>query len=67
MVWDTNMAASVHKSVIVINSIETRFSRNVFEVVQQTLLEKQALVIEAGYAQSLSFLLILVPSIFNKF
>ena len=28
--------SNVHKRVIVINSIETRFSRKVFEVVQQT-------------------------------
>ena len=28
------LISNVYKSVIVINSIETRFSRNVFEVVQ---------------------------------
>ena len=30
------LISNFHKSVIVINSIETRFSRNVFEVVQYT-------------------------------
>ena len=30
------LISNVHKSIIVINSLDTRFSRNVFEAVQKT-------------------------------
>ena len=30
------LTSNVHKSIIVMNSLDTRFSRNVFEVVQKT-------------------------------